>query len=139
MRQASDTLREHKLKVTPQRLLVYEALVHAPGHLSADDVYKKVRKQAPAISLATVYSALEQLTDKGLIREIKISFDRSLFEGRTDGHHHFLCRRCRSVYDVDIHPCPTLSAMSVGGNTIDDFQGYFYGMCKKCASKRRRS
>ena len=111
---------------------VFLALYESEEHLSADQVYKATRKTIPAISLATVYSILEHFCSKGLVKEIKIDFEKSLYEARTDGHHHFLCEKCKKIYDVDIVFCPTLKKKMVDGHLINSFHGYFYGTCNKC-------
>jgi len=137
MQDISDLLRAHKVKVTPQRLCVYGELADARCHLSAEEVCKKVTKNMPAISLGTVYAALNHLKEKGLVREIKIDFEKSAYEARRDPHHHFLCKKCKNIFDIDIHPCMTLKTKKINGHTIDDFQGYFYGTCKKCQGGKK--
>ena len=63
-----DTLRKHNLKVTPQRIAVYEALVSL-GHASADEVASHIAGQAKSkVSVASVYNILTQLTALSLCR-----------------------------------------------------------------------
>ncbi len=124
-------LREKHIKATPQRLSVYESF-NGQGHLSAEDVYQRARKKIPRISLGTVYSILEHLKESGLLSEIKIDFEKSLYERKGSDHHHFLCRRCGTIFDIKIPNCATLQDCAVNGHTIEDFQGYFYGTCRDC-------
>ncbi|MFA5088625.1 MAG: Fur family transcriptional regulator [Candidatus Omnitrophota bacterium] len=132
MKKLSENLRQNKIKVTPQRLAVLSVVREARTHASVEQVFQRVRESIPGVSLSTVYSVLEYLRDKGLIREIKIDSDRALYEARSDGHHHFLCERCHKIYDIDIPLCATLRKREVEGHSIDAFQGYFYGRCKAC-------
>jgi Fe2+ or Zn2+ uptake regulation protein len=127
--------KEKGIRVTPQRLAVYNILCKGRNHLTADDIYEKIKLQLPAVSLATVYTVLELLKEKELVREIRISFDRSQFEARIDSHHHFMCRDCKKIFDIDIHPCPTLEKREIDGHKIEELQGYFYGLCKECRKK----
>ena len=46
---------DHGLAVTHQRQVLYEVMQTMPGHPSPEEVYARVRKRIPAISLATVY------------------------------------------------------------------------------------
>ena len=135
MNETSQVLRDKNIKVTPQRLSVYMAF-NGKGHLSADEVYQKARKKVPAISLGTVYSVLENFKNNGLVREIKIDFDKSLYECRNDTHHHFLCQRCKKIFDVEMPVCSALRNCAVDGHAIKDFQGYFYGICRDCQKER---
>lgn len=132
----SEVLRDHNLKVTPQRLCVYTTLTNAKKHLSAEEICNLVHDCMPAVSLATVYSILEQLIKNNLVQEIKIDFERSLFESKIEKHHHFLCNKCKKIYDIEMHPCPSLKRKEVDGHLINDFHGYFYGECKTCKNQK---
>ncbi len=136
MKEAGQVLKEKNMRVTPQRLCVYKALRQSNEHLTAEQIYQIVKNQFPATSFATVYTILQIFKDKGLAREIRIEFDKSRFEDRIDEHHHFQCTECKKIFDVDIPLCPALEKREVDGNLIQDLQGYFYGICKECRSKR---
>ena len=43
---------------TPQRRLIVETLLDLQDHLSAEDLYRIVKRRDPAIGLATVYRTL---------------------------------------------------------------------------------
>ena len=132
MKEVNQVLRENKIRVTPQRLGVYKILKQEARHFYVEEIYDKIRKKFPAVSLATVYSILELLKDKKLVQEIRINFNRSCFEARLDLHHHFLCQECGKIFDIDIAPCPTLEKKKVDGHIINSLQGYFYGICRNC-------
>lgn len=138
MKQAEQILREHKIKVTPQRLAVYCVFGETKDHFSADEIYQRVKERVPAISLGTVYAILENFKRKNLLNEIRIDFDRSLYEKTDEDHHHFFCRACKKVLDVEMPHCATLKCRDVHGHQIESFQGYFYGVCKGCQGKTRR-
>lgn len=119
------------IRITPQRLAVYRVLSEK-RHASAEEIYEEVRKEFPMMSFATVYSILELFKEKGLVDELRIDFEKSTFDIRPEHHHHFKCKICGKIYDVDIPPCETLRRAKVNGHRIEDFQGYFYGICKEC-------
>ena len=125
-------LKENNIRVTPQRLGVYEVLCSENKHLTAEEIYRKIRVKFPAISLATVYTILELYGRKDLVREIRINFDKSCFDDRMDSHHHFLCRKCKKIFDIDLPPCTALKNSEVNGHIIQELQGYFYGICRDC-------
>ncbi|MFA6378393.1 MAG: transcriptional repressor [Candidatus Omnitrophota bacterium] len=137
MKQSEQILRDSDIKVTPQRLAVYGIFKNTKGHFSAEQVFQASRLKVPAISLGTVYAILENFTAKHLIHEIKINFDKSLYEVADKDHHHFFCHECQKILDVEMPACATLRRKSVQGHTIESFQGYFYGICQDCQKKNK--
>jgi len=135
MKQSEQILRHADIKITPQRLAVYGVFKNTKGHFSAEQIFQDVRLKVPAISLGTVYAILESFTAKGLLSEIKIDFEKSLYERAGMDHHHFLCNICKKIFDVEMPICAALRCRSIQGHTIEDFQGYFYGTCHDCQAK----
>ncbi|MFH1063343.1 MAG: Fur family transcriptional regulator [Candidatus Omnitrophota bacterium] len=132
MEKAVAILKQHNIRITPQRMGVYNILSAKNKHLTAEDIYRKIKINFPAISFATVYTILELYSKKNLLKEIRIDFNKSCFDSRTDTHHHFYCKKCLKIYDINLHPCPALSAKEVDGHLIQELQGYFYGICSEC-------
>lgn len=128
-------LKEHDIRPTQQRLEVHLILLKQAKHLTAEEIYEKVKVKMPAISPATVYTILDLFKQKYVVNEIRIQFDKSCFEARIDPHHHFLCKHCRNIFDINIKPCPALETRTIEGNLIEELQGYFYGTCRKCLEK----
>lgn len=127
-----EELKKKGVVVTPQRLAIYKFLRENKGHFTAEDIYGVMKRRFPTISLATIYSVLELLEKQGLIRELRIRKDKKDFDSRIDLHHHLLCRKCARIIDIDIPLCNSLKNMEIEGNIIEEAQGYFYGVCKKC-------
>jgi Fur family peroxide stress response transcriptional regulator len=135
MNRIRDVLKGLGVRVTPQRVAVYQVLATLRGHLSVDQVYEAVREKVPAISLATVYAVIQMFMDKGLIKPLNIDCERQFFDMRMDSHPHFFCQRCRRIFDLDIDLCPVLEGRMVGGHKITAFEGYFYGVCRDCRKR----
>lgn len=124
-------MQEHGFRVTSQRLNTYQVF-RENEHLNAEDVFLRVRKIMPLISLATVYAILEHFEVRGLIREVRIDPTRVFYEMNKGEHCHFLCRVCHAIYDVHVSRDRMKQLKSVDGHTVEDFQGYFYGVCEGC-------
>lgn len=128
----------HKgIRCTPQRLEVLRIVRGSRAHLSAETLYSQARCVLPAVSFATVYAILELFKEKEIVSEIRIQSNKSLYELTCGPHHHFLCRLCGKIYDIDKGPCPVYSRGTADGHSIESFQGYFYGVCKLCSKKGR--
>ncbi|MDD3296769.1 MAG: Fur family transcriptional regulator [Candidatus Omnitrophica bacterium] len=127
-----ERLKASDIRITPQRVMVYQVLAAGKKHLTVEEIYERIKPKAPAISLATIYTILEAFKEKNLISEIRIKFDKSCFEARVDFHHHFYCQSCGKIFDIDITPCAVLEKKEVNGHSIESLQGYFYGICRDC-------
>jgi len=128
----AQVLHENRIRVTPQRMLVYKILNGRQEHPTVESIYARLKERHPSVSLATVYTILELFKRKSLVRELRIRFDRSSFDSVMRPHHHFLCRKCGRIADVDMPPCIASRHGQVDGNKIEEFHGYFYGLCNQC-------
>jgi len=120
------------IKLTPQRLAIFDYLEGNTDHPSADHIYKAVQKAFPTMSFATVYATLEKLRQKGMLAELTIDPAKKRFDPNTGKHHHIICTSCGKVADVQREFCVELPAgvaddFDVTGNHIE-----FYGICTAC-------
>lgn len=95
-------LRRTGHRVTPQRLVIHRALRERATHLSAEQVHRATARALPATSLPTVYATLELLAELGLARRLDAGTATVLYDGRTDPHHHAVCRVCGSITDLEL-------------------------------------
>ena len=135
-----EILREHGLRVTAQRLAVFQAVSDDP-HVSADAVVESVRGEIGWISVQAVYDALATLTDVGLLRRIQPAGSPARYEGRVgDNHHHLICRVCDRMVDVDcaVGHAPCLTAVEDAGFEIDEAEVVYWGRCPECILQEQR-
>jgi len=130
-----DKYRAKGLKMTPQRLAVFEYLEGNKEHPSADDIYKAVLKKYPTMSFATVYNILEALRKNGLVQELTIDPLKKRFDPNCEHHHHLICTECSKI--IDIHEDFPLSVPeeAQGGFKIEGNHIEFYGVCSDCMKK----
>ncbi len=136
----AELLRERGIQVTAQRLAVLRA-VSAEPHITADAVAEAVRTEIGAISLQSVYDALNVLVTANLIRRIQPAGSSARFEDRVgDNHHHLICRICGRVVDVDcaVGRTPCLKASDDSGFDIDEAEVAFWGRCPDCQKPSTR-
>ncbi|NYE20995.1 Fur family transcriptional regulator [Microbacterium immunditiarum] len=133
---AQTAIRGAGLRVTESRRAVYEALCEHP-HASADDVFARVVATVPSTSLQSVYNALNDFVDAGLVRRIEPAGRAGLFELRvSDNHHHIVCRSCGAVEDVDcVHgAAPCLQPSGEHGYALEVAEVTFWGLCPACST-----
>jgi Fe2+ or Zn2+ uptake regulation protein len=90
------------LAVTPQRLAIIETLMQADDHPRAEEIFARVRRRHPHISLATVHRTLETLCRIGEARKVTLLHDSARYDGNLEPHQHVICVRCRRIEDVRI-------------------------------------
>ena len=89
-------LQQSSYKLTPQREATVRVLIeNEKDHLSAEDVYLKVKDKSPEIGLATVYRTLELLAELKVVDKINFGDGVARFDLRKEGakhfHHHLVC------------------------------------------------
>ncbi|MFQ6107660.1 MAG: Fur family transcriptional regulator [Thermoplasmata archaeon] len=124
-------LRERHLKVTPQRLEVLRFLDENRTHPTADDIYRALRKKNPSLSKTTVYNVLDVLGECNMVDVLTISGTEARYDLRESPHHHFLCKSCGVIIDVDIEGL-CLDCFPEKGHKVEEVHGYFKGICKDC-------
>ena len=117
-------------RITSQKHIVTEFLKKTKSHPTAEMVYKEVKKKLPRVSRATIYRILKDLKEKGEIREIPCKVCR--YDGDLSEHSHFFCEKCGRIIDVpEKIKLSGFKSKRVG--KINNYQIYFYGVCKKCS------
>lgn len=134
MKQMIERLKQRGVTLTPQRMAVIEFLIKSSNHPCVDTIYQAIKKKYPSISPATVYSTLQLLKEMGEIQELHIRGDRACFDPNPEPHHHFLCRICKRIIDIEIE-CPIYGVKQVEGHKVEEIQAYFYGVCSECLKK----
>jgi len=130
-------LKINNIKITPQRLIVLKYLEEHPIHPTADKIFSDLKSNNPSLSKTTVYNSIDILQKRGLIQSISISPSEQRYEFKHGMHHHFYCKKCGAIIDIDIE-CPNLDKMLNCGHNVDEVHGYFKGICKKCLKKGDR-
>jgi Fur family peroxide stress response transcriptional regulator len=122
---------------TKQREAILKLLRGGYCHLTADQIYDKVRKEIPNISKGTVYRNLKVLREMGLVSELNLNDTVSRFEAKRDSHYHFRCERCGLVFDVGepINKELDRRIAKRTGFKISYHQIEFRGLCHDCQQK----
>ncbi len=127
-------LKDHSLKVTSPRLEILKYLDQHHTHPNVDEIYSALKKKHPSLSRTTVYNALEILQKHKIVQVLTVSGSELRYDIEQGMHHHFICTHCGAIHDIAIS-CPNMDRTLVGGHHVEDVQGYFKGICKKCQMK----
>lgn len=131
--------KEHRIKVTPQRLEIFVEVMDASDHPSAEDIFTRVSRRMPTISLDTVYRTLTTFDQYGLISKVHFFEDKTRFDPNRDVHHHMVCNECKRVLDfywpeldeADLPP------QTEGWGRVDTKHLQVRGICAECLSSEQ--
>ncbi|HWK50943.1 MAG TPA: Fur family transcriptional regulator [Steroidobacter sp.] len=96
-----EQLHLHGLKPTHQRVRVAEILMAAPTHMTAEQILAEIRRGGERVSKATVYNTLKVLAQRGLVRQIHLDPERSVYDSTIVPHHHFHDLETGELQDID--------------------------------------
>jgi Fur family peroxide stress response transcriptional regulator len=139
----NETISQKGFRFTAQRREVYDALLLKRDHPTAVDVFLRVQRKLPGISLATVYNCLETLAECGLVRAVNHDRQPSRYCANLDPHAHFFCEQCGAVVDVphgnaprDGDAMPAIAGWRLPpGAVVTHHEVAFRGQCGDCAAQ----
>ncbi len=122
------------LRITPQRVAVYEQILGSKEHPSASMVFEQVRRRFPEISLDTVNRTLGIIAELGLAKPVPGCGGAKRFDADLTGHQHFQCVKCGKIIDFT---CPVVENTKLPREIREEFMVltktlYVRGICKKC-------
>ena len=129
--------KENGLKITPQRTAIYQELLKAKDHPSADIIYRRLVKKIPNISFDTVNRTLATFSKIGIANVVEGYGQPKRYDPNIDTHHHFRCIQCNNI--IDFHN-KTYDAITVPQEIQKQFTVWnkkvvLEGLCNKCKKK----
>ena len=92
-------LKDSGLKVTPQRIAVFDAVINLKSHPRAENVTDYIKSNHPNIATGTVYKTLETLVKCGIIKKVKTDADIMRYDAIVEKHHHLYCADSERIED----------------------------------------
>jgi Fur family ferric uptake transcriptional regulator len=132
------TLRTAGLRRGGARTAVVEALARHDCAVTALELDDELRRREPPVGRASVYRALEQLEQLGLVQRLEVSRGTAGYERvepSGDHHHHAICRRCGRVVPFED---PALER-AIGRLServrfeVSDHDVVLHGLCARCS------
>jgi len=128
------------LRVTTERLAIFDEVMASPGHFDVETLLARLRKGKRRVSRATLYRTLGHLVDSGLVQKIETGEGLSRYEkmyGR-EHHDHMICVGCGSSIEFECEEIERLqdwvcrrNRFTLLGHTLQ-----IKGLCRKCAVSR---
>lgn len=129
-------LKNTGLKNTTQRLKILKILQNSSNkHLSAEDIYKLLKKNGEKIGLATIYRVLTQFAIAGIVTKHNFEENYSVFELCNKEHHdHLVCIKCGDIIEF-LDPIIEKRQFKIAEQhyfKIEDHSLIIYGNCNNC-------
>jgi Fur family transcriptional regulator, peroxide stress response regulator len=125
-----------RFRNTTQRSEVLDEVRRSQSHLTAGEIFERVRRRDPRIAYGTVYRTLHLLAEHGLIQELTFADQASRYDGRVERHDHVHCLECGVLLDVDV-PVALMAlhvAAEQSGFDVNSHHTVFSGRCPACKS-----
>ncbi len=89
-------------RVTPQRVLILDAVCEGEGHTSLGEIYARVRQVDKSIDRSTLYRTLKLFVDLGLVVSADTGHGETYYEiSKPHHHHHLVCRQCGKEQEIE--------------------------------------
>ncbi|MBI2847012.1 MAG: transcriptional repressor [Chloroflexi bacterium] len=138
-----ETLKDAGRRPTPQRVMILSAIRGSGGHVTAEEILRKVRKEYTFIDIATIYRTLQLFKRLGLVSEIDLKQGSTRYEiAEKEKHHHLVCSGCGKSFYLDhkrfIEPL-RLALLNDFGFEADLEHFAVSGLCSQCRASGKTS
>lgn len=123
------------VKVTQQRMTILEHIFNGKKHVTAQDVFEKVKITSPEIGFATVYRFLRTLSDHKILTELRMNGLPARYEWANKKHHdHLSCKSCGKIVEFENNEIETLQLQVANkhGFKLLSHVLELYGTCPSC-------
>jgi Fur family transcriptional regulator, peroxide stress response regulator len=129
--------KEHGMRVTHQKTMIYKVLLGSLDHPSPEQIYEKLKKTVHGLSLDTVYRTLTDFNEMGLVDLVDGFGSARRFDPMLEKHHHFRCKKCGTITDFtsDYYDKIAIPKDITRNCEVIKLQVTIEGLCKKCRKK----
>jgi Fur family transcriptional regulator, peroxide stress response regulator len=131
-------LREHKFRITPQRMTILKVLVCSIEHPTVERIHEQVKSDFPTTSLATVYKTITLLKELNEVLELGFPEGSNRYDGNKPyPHPHVICIKCKKIVDPDLSGLADMTSelKKETGFKIINHRLDFFGICPSCQKK----
>lgn len=130
-------LSEKKIKVTPQRIAILDAIYTLGSHPTADNITEHIRQNNPNIASGTVYKVLDTLIENKLVKKVTTDKGIMRYDGMMENHHHLYCSESDLIEDfvdeeLDLLLKEYFKDRKIKGFQIDEFVLQLKGTFDNC-------
>ncbi len=130
---------KHNLKVTKERSLVLRVFLDSEPHITAEELYRKMKNDGSSIGLATIYRTLNLFCESGLAEQRQFGDGQARYElvYNVKHHDHLICKQCSRIIEFENQEIEALQEKVAKKNNFKIFSHKLelYGICGNCSEK----
>lgn len=127
------------LRNTRQRSAIESVLKNADRPLNVHELQQLAAQTVDRLGMATVYRAIKNMLEEGLIRKVEIPEQTPHYEmADLHHHHHFYCEHCERVFEIEACP-PGVNSLAPAGFQVKRHEITLYGTCSECGAPAKAS
>jgi len=120
--QIKEKLLSNNLRVTHQRIIIYDTLTKTHEHPTAEQIYHQLKDDHPSLSLATVYKTLDTFVRYGLIKKLWSKDGAAHFDADLTTHFHLICSKTGRITDYFDEELEQILSTYFAAGRKDNFQ-----------------
>ena len=113
---------------------ILEVINSSDEHLTAEQIYLRLKENNSKAVLATVYNNLASLYQKGLIRKVAVAGFPDRYDKMTHRHDHLVCKRCGALTDITLHDM-TKELEKATGIHVLSYDLHIDYLCPNCSQQ----
>jgi Fur family ferric uptake transcriptional regulator len=129
-------------RATRQRAAISSALEQADSFQTAQELFEALRLEGQKIGLTTVYRNLQSMATRGEVDVLRREDGEAIYRRcESDGHHHHLvCRECGMSVELENAEIERWTTEVAHGHRFSEVTHdlVLFGLCSKCASRRKK-
>ena len=131
---------ENKGYKTKQRTVIEALLEKNEGHLTVEEICKKLEKSGDNVGRTTVYRTLEKLEREGIVRKYSAVGESCCYQyiggdSECNNHFHLKCEKCGKLIHLECSELISISGhiSEHHGFSVNPLKTVFYGVCEVCS------
>lgn len=129
-------VKDKKLRDTKQREEIIKEFLSTDKHITAEELYYRLKKRDPNIGYATICRTLKLMSECGIANEIKLGSNKTRFEQKFEHEHHdhLICLKCGQFIEAKDNNIERLQEKLAKKYKFSSkyHKLEIYGICKKC-------
>lgn len=119
--------------MTKYEAAVYHLIQSSHSHMTAEEIYRELRREYPKVVLATVYNNLNRLLADGKIRRVSVEGMADRYD-RIVRHDHIVCPHCGKLMDIQFQDLTEALKKQFGDDSIF-YDLKVFSLCPECRKK----
>jgi Fur family ferric uptake transcriptional regulator len=122
-------------RVTPQRVMILDAVCDGGGHTTLKQVFIRLRKMDDRIDRSSVYRTLKLFVALGLVVSAETPTGETVYEiPKSKPHHHLICRTCGKEQEIGQEAMAGMFALVERryGFKVETDHLVLHGICAAC-------